>query len=165
MSGAQPMAPAARPQGVRMLFQALSYLQYPAMVAGLVYAARPLFNGMQGVFDDWNYALLYAGVGVGMSSLQDPARAQNRISHRVWQDPQKGRLMLWLLSVEALVPIVVGMVGAYLATSTVLNQLSLGMVAFGLGMVGLLKTAIEMFDHHRLDRRPDVATPLAGERA
>ena len=155
----------ARPLGPRAWFQMLSYLQYPAMVATAVYAARPLFNGMADAFDDWNYALLYAGVGVGLSSLQDPTRTQNKISQKVWQDPRKGRLMLWLLSVEALLPIVTGLVGAYLATSTVLNQLSLGLVAFGLGMVGLLKTALEMFEHHRLDRVRDPADTLVGGRA
>lgn len=165
MSAAQPALLAARPQGARALFQVLSYLQYPAMVVAAVYAAKPLFNGMAGMYDDWNYALLYAGVGVGLSSLQDPARTHNTISRKVWQDPRKGRLMLWLLSIEALLPIAVGLVGAYLASSTALNQLSLGLVAFGLGMVGLLKTALEMFEHHRLDRRPDAAASPAGERA
>ncbi|MDL5367810.1 hypothetical protein QSH18_19570 [Xanthomonas sp. NCPPB 2654] len=155
----------ARPLGPRAWFQMLSYLQYPAMVAAAIYAARPLFNGMAGVFDDWNYALLYAGVGVGLSSLQDPTRTQNKISHSIWQDPRKGRLALWLLSIEALVPIVIGLVGAYLASSTPLNQLSLGLVAFGLGMVGLLKTAIEMFEHHRLDRARDPADMLIGGHA
>ena len=48
----------------------------------------------------------------------------------------------------------VGLLGAYRAETTVMNQLSLGLVAFGLGMVGLLKTAIEMREHHRLDRAP-----------
>jgi len=156
---------AARSLGPRAWFQMLSYLQYPAMVATAIYAARPLFNGMAGALDDWNYALLYAGVGVGLSSLQDPARTQNKISRKVWQDPRKGRLMLMLLSIEALLPIVIGLVGVYLASSTALNQLSLGLVAFGLGMVGLLKTAIEMFEHHRLDRQPVAAAPLAGEPA
>lgn len=165
MSGARSAQAATWPQGARAVFQALSYLQYPAMVVGLVYAARPLFNRMEGLFDDWNYALLYAGVGIGMASLQDPTRTQNKISHRVWQDPRKGRLMLWLLTVEALVPIVIGMVGAYLASSTALNQLSLGLIAFGLGMVGLLKTALEMFDHHRLDRVRAPADTLAGGHA
>ena len=30
----------------------------------------------------------------------------------------------------------------------------MGLVGLGLGMFGLLKTAIEMFEHHRLDRNP-----------
>ena len=48
----------------------------------------------------------------------------------------------------------VGLIGAYRSENTIVNQLSLGLVAFGLGMVGLLKTAIEMREHHRLDKQP-----------
>lgn len=157
------MSGAARGIEARAVFQALSYLQYPAYLVALGYAARPLFT-RAGMLDDWNYALLYAGVAVGLSSLQDPRKTQNKVSLRVWQDPVKGRRMLWLLAAEALLPIAVGLAGAYLAPSTALNQLSLGLVAFGLGMVGLLKTAIEMFEHHRLDRNPapDAAGLAAG---
>ncbi len=137
----------------RQFFQWLSYLQYPALLVAFGYAARPLFNGMGGMLDAYNSALLYAGVGVGMASLQDPSRTQNQISKKVWQDPRKGRWMLWLITAQALLPIVLGLVGAALAPSTALSQLALGLVAFGLGMIGLLKTAIEMREHHRLDKQ------------
>ena len=105
------------------------------------------------VYDDWNYALLYAGVGIGLSSLQDPTRTQNQISRKVWQDPRKGRWMLMLLAAYALGAMAFGLIGAYLSRDTIVNQLSLGLVSFGLGMVGLLKTAIEMREHHRLDKQ------------
>jgi hypothetical protein len=141
------------PIGARQVFQWLSYLQYPALLVAFAYAARPLFNGMDGALDAYNSALLYAGVGVGMSSLQDPSKTQNNVSRKVWQDPRKGGLMLWLLSAQALLPIVLGLLGAALAPTTALSQLALGMVAFGLGMIGLLKTAIEMREHHRLDKQ------------
>lgn len=137
----------------RQVFQWLSYLQYPALLVAFGYAARPLFNGMEGALDAYNSALLYAGVGVGMSSLQDPSKTQNTMSKKVWQDPRKGGLMLWLISAQALLPIVLGLVGTVLATNTALSQLALGLVAFGLGMIGLLKTAIEMREHHRLDKQ------------
>ncbi|ALJ27244.1 MULTISPECIES: hypothetical protein [Stenotrophomonas] len=153
-----PAAPAAaRRIEVRQLFQWLSYLQYPALLVAFGYAALPLFRGMDGLLDALNNALLYAGVGIGMSSLQDPTRTQNRISRRVWEDPRKGGWMLWLLTAEALLPIVLGLVGAALADTAALSQLSLGLVAFGMGMIGLLKTAIEMREHHRRDRHAGIA--------
>jgi len=65
-------------------------------------------------------------VAIGLSSLQDPSKTQHRISRRVWRDPAKGRVRLWILALEA----------------------------FGLGMIGQPKTAIEMREHHRLDRVP-----------
>ena len=147
---------------VRDFFQGLSYLQYPLLLVALAYSAKSGWslssiqvNGWAPVYDDWNYVLLYAGVGIGLSSLQDPSRTQNQVSRRVWQDPRKGRWMLALLGTYALGAMVIGLVGAYMAASTVVNQLSLGLVAFGLGMVGLLKTAIEMREHHRLDKQPE----------
>jgi hypothetical protein len=147
---------------VRDFFQGLSYLQYPLLLVALAYSAKSGWSlssikaaGWAPVYDDWNYVLLYAGVGIGLSSLQDPHRTQNRMSRRVWQDPRKGRWMLGLLGGYALGAMVAGLVGAYMADSTVANQLSLGLVAFGLGMVGLLKTAIEMREHHRLDKQPE----------
>ena len=91
-------------------------------------------GGLALVYDDWNYVLLYAGIGIGLSSLQDPTKTQNEISRRVWQDPRKGRWMLILLAAYALGAMGVGLVGAYLAADSVVNQLSLGLVAFGLGM-------------------------------
>ncbi len=146
-------------RSARDFFQLLSYLQYPLLLAALGYVLRSGITmgagrgqGLSAVMDDWNYALLYAGIGIGLSSLQDPAKTQNKVSLRVWQDPRKGRWMLILLAAYALGAMAVGLAGAYRAETTVVNQLSLGLVAFGLGMVGLLKTAIEMREHHRLDR-------------
>ncbi len=150
---ASPAAAGGASTDARQFFQWLSYLQYPALLVAFGYAARPLFNGMGGMLDAYNSALLYAGVGVGMASLQDPSKTQNQISKKVWQDPRKGRWMLWLITAQALLPIVLGLVGAALAPSTALSQLALGLVAFGLGMIGLLKTAIEMREHHRLDKQ------------
>lgn len=148
-----------RPFEARQLFQWLSYLQYPAMLAMLVYLGLGLWamrelrvSGWEPILDFANLALLYGGVGIGLSSLQDPTKTQNKASLRVWQDPAKGRLLLIVLALEAFVPIVIGLVGASLAKSSALSQLALGLVAFGLGMIGLLKTAIEMREHHRMDR-------------
>jgi hypothetical protein len=145
----------------RDVFQWLSYLQYPAMLAALAYAVKSSMTlvsiekgNFAAVYDDWNYILLYAGVGIGLSSLQDPSKTQNKASLKVWQDPRKGRWFLVLIGVYAFSAIILGLIGAYLANDNAVNQLSLGLVAFGLGMIGLLKTATEMREHHRLDKQP-----------
>jgi hypothetical protein len=165
-----PVMPARQPLSVRDVFQWVSYLQYPALLVAVGYAVKAALSiatagadGWSPVFDDANYVLLYAGVGIGLSSLQDPTRTQNEVSRRVWQDARKGRWMLALLALYALGAMAGGLAGAYLADSTVVNQLSLGLMAFGLGMVGLLKTAIEMREHHRLDKQS--ASSSEGSRA
>lgn len=155
------LMPARQRWSVRDVFQWASYLQYPALLVALAYmvssvraVATVATTGWSPVYDAANYVLLYAGIGIGLSSLQDPTRTQNAMSRRVWQDPRKGRWLLALLAFYAFGAMAGGLAGAYLADFTVVNQLSLGLVAFGLGMVGLLKTAIEMREHHRLDRQP-----------
>ncbi len=142
----------APPSRVTELFQKVSYLQYPAMLAGLAYAVKPAFTGLAGIFDDANYALLYMGIGIGLSSLQDPTRTQNEVSRKVWQDPRKGFLFLMLIAGQAFLMMAAGLIGSYFARDSALNQLSLGLFSLGLGMLGLLKTAIDMYEHHRLDK-------------
>lgn len=160
-------AVAARPDPTaREVFQAISYLQYPMMLVAMGYAVKSAIamasaagGGWSPAYGDWNYILLYAGIGIGLSSLQDPRKTQNDISRKVWQDPRKGRWMLALLAAYAFGAMATGLAGAYFAGETAVSQLSLGLLALGLGMLGLLKTAIEMREHHRLDRNP---APAAG---
>lgn len=157
--------PSRRLPSARTVFQWLSYLQYPAMLVALSYAVRAgLAAGASGragwgpVYEAANMVLLHAGIGIGLSSLQDPTKTQNAFSRRVWEDPRKGRWMLGLLAVYALGAMALGLIGAYVAGDPVVGQLSLGLLAFGLGMIGLLKTAMEMREHHRLDRIPSPVT-------
>ena len=136
----------------RDVFQAISYLQYPLMLVALGYTIKPYVTGFDGIWEDLNYGLLYAGIGIGLSSLQDPTRTQNEISRKVWQDPRKGRAMLWAMAVPTLLMLVVGLAGSYRPENDIIQQVSMGLFSMGLGMIGLLKTAIEMFEHHRLDK-------------
>lgn len=143
----------------RQFFQYLSYLQYPLLAVTVYFAVQAAVlmgkgQPLSSLYDPLNYMLLFAGVAVGLSSLQDTTKTQNKISLKTWQNPAKGRFMLIVMALEAFIPIVMGLVGAFRANDTAMNQLSLGMVAFGLGMIGLLKTAIEMRENFRLDRNP-----------
>ncbi|WP_394003215.1 hypothetical protein ACF3M1_01380 [Luteimonas sp. WGS1318] len=143
----------------RNVFQWMSYLQYPALLVALYFSVRVGIaatdvarSGWGGVYEAANMVLLHGGIGIGLSSLQDPTRTQNTVSRRIWEHPRKGRWMLGLLAAYAFGAMTLGLAGAYMSGDPVLSQLSLGLLAFGLGMVGLLRTAMEMREHHRLDR-------------
>ncbi|WP_143703866.1 MULTISPECIES: hypothetical protein [Luteimonas] len=164
MSAARRAGPSARD-----VFQILSYLQYPMMLIAVGYAVRSVVailsnpgGGVSLAYGDWNHVLLYAGIGIGLSSLQDPSRTQNDLSRKVWQNPVMGRWMLVVLAAYTFGAMTAGLAGAYLAGTSVVHQLSLGLLALGLGLLGMLKTAIEMREHHRLDRHPGLAL---GDRA
>ncbi|GAB3514896.1 hypothetical protein [Pseudoxanthomonas daejeonensis] len=138
----------------RKLFHAASYLQYPFMALAVFYVARPYFNGFDSIFADFNLALLHAGVGIGFSSLQDPTTTQNEISRKVWEDARKGSWAIGLIAATVVLALGGGLAALYMAGDSAWSQLAMGMVGLGLGMFGLLKTAIEMFENHRLDRNP-----------
>ena len=152
-----PIMPAPAGAAAHDLFQWLSYLQYPALLVALGYGARSGWTlatagdgGWATVYDDWNYVLLYAGIGIGLSSLQDPTKTQNEVSKRVWQDPRKGKLALVMIAATTLVFLLIGMYGLYVARSGIIKEVSFGTLMLGLGYMGLLKSAIEMHEHHRI---------------
>ncbi|PBJ82755.1 hypothetical protein CMZ84_11550 [Lysobacteraceae bacterium NML93-0399] len=170
MTGTGIQGPSTRIVSARRMFQWLSYLQYLALLAALVFAVRAGFaaagsatSGWAPVYEAANMVLLHAGIGIGLSSLQDPGKTQNAVSRRAWEDPRTGPWMLGLIAGYALGAMVLGLVGAYVSGDPLLGQLSLGLLAFGLGMVGLLQTAMEMREHHRLDRNPPLAHGTAVE--
>lgn len=159
MTGAAASGSSGRIVTARHVFQWISYLQYPALLVAGYFAVRLGLaagsvgrSGWDGVYEAANMVLLHGGIGIGLSSLQDPTRTQNRMSLRVWEDPRKGRWMLGLLAAYAFGAMMLGLAGAWVSTNPVIGQLSLGQLAFGLGMLGLLRTAMEMREHHRRDR-------------
>lgn len=138
------------------LFQMISYLQYPLMVIGLIYVYKPLFLGKENMFEDYNNALIFSGLAIGFSTLQDTTKTQNKISKRVWENPKWGKIFLIYITIMTFFFILIGIIGLYLSSENAIKQLSIGILVFGIGMIGLLKAALEMFEHHRLDKKVSV---------
>jgi hypothetical protein len=135
---------------VKQLFQAISYLQYPLMLAALGWMVYPYFAGFDTFWTSLNNALVFMGLGISFSTLQDTSKTQNNFSKKIWEDPRKGMLALIVISGTTLVFLAVGMFGFFLSEGGILKEVSFGTLMLGLGYVGLLKTAIEMHDHHRV---------------
>lgn len=96
--------------------------------------------------------LIFGGLGISLSTLQDTTKTQNKLSLQVWQNPKKGKLMLTLIGIMALFLILIGLFGMYSSTSEIIQQLAIGTIVTGIGLIGLLKVAMEMFENHRLDK-------------
>ena len=135
---------------VKQIFQAISYLQYPLMLAGLGWMVYPYFAGFDTFWTSLNNALVFMGLGISFSTLQDTTKTQNNFSKKIWEDPRKGMLALIVISGTTLVFLTVGMFGFFLSEGGILKEVSFGTLMLGLGYVGLLKSAIEMHDHHRV---------------
>lgn len=138
---------------ITRLFHAASYLQYPLLLISLFFVVQPYFTGFGGFWQSFNKALIFAGVAISFSTLQDTTRTQNAFSRRIWQDPRKGTRALIVLALSAAAMLVAGLYGFLAAPPGIVQEVAFGLLMLGIGYVGLLKAAIEMFENHRLDKR------------
>jgi hypothetical protein len=143
----------SRGQGskVTQWFQVVSYLQYPLMLVALGYILVPYFKGFDAFWPSVNQALIFAGLGISFSTLQDTSKTQNEMSRKIWQDPKKGKRMLLVMSLTALVLLGTGLYGLMIARDGIVKEVAFGTLMLGISYIGLLKAAIEMHEHHRID--------------
>ena len=76
----------------RQLFHYISYLQYPLVLTGVYYAIAPYFSGFDSALFYFNKMLVFMGLSVSFSTLQDTRKTQNTVSRKIWQDPIKGKI-------------------------------------------------------------------------
>ena len=94
------------------------------------------------------------GIGISLSTLQDTSKTQNEASRKIWEDPKKGKIFLITLSIATLVLILIGLFSLFRLSSIIPEDISLGLIVLGIGLVGMLKAAGEMFENHRKDKNP-----------
>jgi hypothetical protein len=140
----------------RDIFQKISYIQYPLLLIAMFYVFRPYYLGFDTLWENYNYGLIFMGLGISFSTLQDTTKTQNKLSKKIWEHPKKGKIALVIMGLMALYFVLIGLFGIYISNSEVLQQISFGMLVLGIGLIGMLKSAIEMFENHRLDKNANV---------
>ena len=63
---------------------------------------------------DWrlvNNMLVFMGLAISFSTIQDTTKTQNKFSRKIWQSPAKGKMFLILISFSILVFLVLGLIG------------------------------------------------------
>ncbi|MEM9671984.1 MAG: hypothetical protein AAF992_05280 [Bacteroidota bacterium] len=138
------------------VFHYISYLQYPLLLVAMYYVYRPYIFKTDTVWQDLNTGLIFLGIAISFSSLQDTQKTQNKFSKRIWESPIKGKVALVIMTFMTFSFIVYGMFGLYFSRSEIVYELSVGIIVLGIGFVGLLKVAIEMFENHRIDYRNEL---------
>lgn len=149
-------------KNAKLIFHRMSYLQYPLMLIALAFAGMAAWVVIQTInagkteFSDvWefaNYTLIFMGLGISFSTLQDTSKTQNNFSLKVWQDPKKSRIFLIIMLVSVLTYIGSGLVIMFAVNDPKIEQLSLGLIVLGIGLLGMLKTAVEMAEHHKIEQ-------------
>jgi len=143
----------------KALFHYISYLQYPLMLIALYFAFSPYLSGIDNlkenpdlIFKKLNTCLIFMGLGVSFSSLQDTTKTQNKISKDIWENPKKGKIAIILMSLLILLILITGLISYFNSVNEILEDLSIGFIVLGLGLFGFLKAAVEMFENHRRDK-------------
>lgn len=137
----------------KLLFHKISYIQYPLMLIALFFMFKPYFTGFEMIWENYNNALIFMGLAISFSTLQDTQKTQNKISKKVWENPRKGKIFLVIMGLTALFFILSGMYGIFISENGIFKEVSFGMFVFGIGFIGMLKAAMEMFENHRLDKK------------
>lgn len=144
----------------KVIFHYLSYLQYPLMAIALYFAFSPYFSGIEALrenpdllFQNLNSVLIFLGLGVSFSSLQDTSKTQNKFSKDIWEDPKKGKIAIIIMTILIFWILIMGSIGYVFVDTGILKDLSAGFIVLGLGMFGFLKAAVEMFENHRKDKK------------
>ena len=137
----------------KTFFHSLSYFQYPLLLTALFFMFQPYFIGFEMIWENYNNALIFLGLAISFSTLQDTTKTQNKFSKNIWEHPRKGKVGLLVIGVLTLSFILSGLYGIYISKSPILEQVAYGMFVLGIGMLGMLKGAMEMFENHRLDKK------------
>ena len=148
---------------IKKIFQVISYLQYPLMLLALFFSIKPYLNGMDyisenldAVLKDYSYVLIFMGLGISFSTLQDTTKTQNNFSKKIWEDPKKGKKMILLISFLTIATLSYGIFGYFISDNEKVKELSFGAIVLSIGFIGFLKTALEVFNNHREDKKSSV---------
>lgn len=145
---------------LKLAFHYVSYLQYVFMLIAIAQFVL-LFAQFASLLDEpelywdallsvYSNFLFYFGIALSFSTLQDTSKTQNSFSRKIWESPKKGKIALILMVITTAVSIIVGLaLVGFQAEGGVLKEFGIGLTVFGIGYIGVVKTAGEMYLHHR----------------
>lgn len=132
---------------IKQIFHLISYLQYPAMITALFYTLKPYIDGVNVDLENLNNALVFVGLGISLSTLQDTTKTQNKLFKLIRENPKKGKTIIILMSVITFLILVIGIFGIFFSGNHMLNELYFGLILLGVGLIGFLKSAIEIIEN------------------
>ncbi len=144
-------------------FHILNYLQYPLLLLAMYSFVKPYFNGMRYlienisiVFENYNYLLIFMGLAISFSSLHHTTKTSLNFEKKIWENPRKGKNVIIMISLTTFFILAYGIFGFFITSNEKLKELSYGAIVSGIGLIGLLKTGVEIFDNHRMDKNTTI---------
>lgn len=136
-------------KNAKQIFHYISYLQYPIMAVAVYYSFLPLTNNLATIWADYNKSLMFMGIAISFSTLQDTQKTQNKLSKRVYENPKYATIFLWVIFGQVLIFTLFGIFGFFISENAAIKEVAFGSILFGMGLIGMLKSAVEMAENHR----------------
>ena len=134
---------------LKKVFNSISYLQYPIMISSFFFALRPYFTGFETLFADVNNMLIIMGLGISFSTLQDTKKTQNEVSRKIWSNPKKSKWWISIMLIFCLIIMLAGVFSYFKSAESKLKDVSIGLIVFGISMLGMVKAALEMAEYQQ----------------
>ena len=131
---------------IKQIFHLISYLQYPSMITALFYTFMTYLNGSTAELENLNNALVFVGLGISLSTLQDTTKTQNKLFKLIRKNPKKGKTIIIFMSVITFLILMLGIFSIFFSGNHMLNELYFGLTLLGVGLIGFLKSAIEVIE-------------------
>jgi len=143
----------------KKFFQILSYLQYPLILVALFFIIEPIIisrdeivKDMSILFSSVSKSLIFMGLAISFSTLQDTSKSQHRLARKIWQNPKKGKFFLKVMIFNVISYFLLGVFGYLFVNDPAINDLAIGAIVLSISLIGMLKMGLEMFEKQRLDK-------------
>lgn len=137
---------------IKRWFHRLSFVQYPLLAAAVFYCYRPFFSGFEQVFSDINLGLVFFGLAISFATLQDTTKTHYKLAERIFSHPRWSKVIITTIGIEIIFFLLAGLAGIFTAKLPGLTEVAYGMMMLALGMIGMLKSAVEMAEYHSRKR-------------
>lgn len=126
---------------IKQVFHYISYLQYPFLILTIYHTTVPYLNGLDHladniplIFKSINKVLLFMGLAISFSTLQDASKTSVEIEKKIWKSSKKR---------------IVGLYGYFISENENVKEIALGTTVLGIGLISFVKTSIEVYENHK----------------
>ena len=132
----------------RDLFQKISYLQYPLLAIGLFFLYRPIVIRLNNLVEDFNLGLVFMGLAITFSTLQDTKKTQNKLSEKIWKNKKYATWFIVYFLFIIFILIALALFWQF-GNNAALQGLSWGVLSIAMGLVGVVKAGLEMAEYQQ----------------